>query len=308
MKRGYQSLVLPVILPFVNGFMFQNSFGPRLGVALRPRRSLGFTPTGEVPAGCTPTGTRMIQEQGGYTPLSCPTGPDCYDLIDAVTGAVVIKGIKWSNFSEGTAPRWSPPCGQHGYTYGQSDAPAAVEQTIPGCANLSSDEWNTLVQEKEAAWQASGKSTLDGVCAVITTQEGTQEFRQQCWYPNGTTGGQAGAIETVLKEGVFSCEDAWKNTVCPALQPGSQGYEKCPKGEGMIPISIDIQAYTPAYWEAMQRGQPFPVGKPRPPATAPPPSAPEPKPLAKSAGSDLANIGIAAGVVAAGAFALSLLK
>ena len=51
----------------------------------------------------------MIVEQGGYAALPCPTGPDCFDIIDATTGTVIIKGQK------GKAT-FSSICGTYGYT------------------------------------------------------------------------------------------------------------------------------------------------------------------------------------------------
>jgi hypothetical protein len=50
----------------------------------------------------------MIEDQGGYTPIGCPTGPDCFDIIDMETGTVVIKDNKG-------AMSWVPQCGQWGY-------------------------------------------------------------------------------------------------------------------------------------------------------------------------------------------------
>jgi hypothetical protein len=78
----------------------------------------------------------------------------------------------------------------------------------------------------------------------------------------------------------------------------------------MVPISIDIQAFTPGGMG------PIPVqnyGGALPPKAPPPQEAPRvqasaPQPPKKTAGSELANVGIAAGLVAAGAFVLSTLK
>lgn len=109
-------------------FLHQQTFGIRLGSSIpirRPSRSLGFTPTGATPtAGCTEFGTRMIEDQGGYTPVGCPTGPDCYDIIDADTGTVVIKGIKGTTSG-------LPVCWQYGYSDPGAAAPVPPPSTIP---------------------------------------------------------------------------------------------------------------------------------------------------------------------------------
>jgi hypothetical protein len=117
------------------------AFGPRLGspMPLR-RRSLGFTPTGEpMPTVCTDLGTRMIVDQGGYSPIGCPTGPDCYDIIDAVTGQIVIAKAK------GSMP-WVDLCTQFGYTNpgGGTSTPPPSGDRLKACELPGHPGWYLL--------------------------------------------------------------------------------------------------------------------------------------------------------------------
>jgi hypothetical protein len=93
--------------------MFGEMMRPRHDLAgLRvPIRGLGFTPTGaQLPSECSQYGVRMVEEQGGYTPIGCPVAgkTDCYDIIDAVTGEVIIAKANGKM-------TWIPQCGQWGY-------------------------------------------------------------------------------------------------------------------------------------------------------------------------------------------------
>lgn len=98
---------------------------------LRKKTSLGYTPTGAaMPTECTQYGTRMIEEQGGYSPILCPLGPDCYDIIDAVTGQVVVAKVKGKS-------QWLDLCSQFGYTQGGQSPPTGVQQQEGQCIEPS---------------------------------------------------------------------------------------------------------------------------------------------------------------------------
>lgn len=219
----------------------QPAFGWRLGSSVQARSiplhralrpSLGFTPTGATPpTECTQYGTRMIEEQGGYAAILCPVAPDCHDIIDAITGQVVVAKVK------GSAP-WVNICEQYGYTNPNPDA------VIPTCD--------------------AGKVWDGRACVELPKATKTPETTET---PEATP---------------------------PQQEPG-------------VPLSIDIQAFTPG------GTGPIPVSnyaqQPPPQAQAPAKQQPlPPAPEEKTAGSELANVGIAAGLVAAGAFALSMFK
>lgn len=110
--------------------MFGEMMRPRHDLAgLRvPIRGLGFTPMGaQLPSECSQYGTRMIEEQGGYTPIGCPIGPDCHDIIDATTGQIVVAKAK------GAMP-WLDLCTQFGYQKdGQAPPVAAPESGSGSC-------------------------------------------------------------------------------------------------------------------------------------------------------------------------------
>jgi hypothetical protein len=111
--------------------LFGSNFGPSLGLGRRvPIKGLGFTPTGApTPTECTPLGVRMIEDQGGYTPIGCPVGPDCYDIIDAVTGQVVIAKVKGSM-------TWVDLCSQFGYSQGGESPPVGENEPEGQCIEL----------------------------------------------------------------------------------------------------------------------------------------------------------------------------
>lgn len=124
------------------------------------RHSLGFTPTGEaMPTECTDLGVRMVQEQGGYTPIGCPISgkTDCYDIIDAVTGTVIIAKAKGKM-------TWIPQCGQWGYANpgeGDEGCPAGQGKINGQCGEFAiacpnGDGTYTLL---EATRDASGAVT-----------------------------------------------------------------------------------------------------------------------------------------------------
>lgn len=91
-------------------------------------------------------------------------------------------------------------------------------QNIPAhCIPMTHEEWNAAALEKEEAWQAVDKSTLDELCAVVDG-----EFRLSCWFPDGNKSGQSSAPEVAFYE---SCADAWARTcdeahpACPYVVP-----------------------------------------------------------------------------------------
>jgi hypothetical protein len=98
---------------------------------------------------------------------------------------------------------------------------------LPGCDAMTEEEWTAQVAQVEAAWNASGKSTLHGVCAVITLPDGEAEVRQQCRFPNGKASGVSGKVSSLPADGMAPCEDFWYNGICPTLKEGELGYDKC---------------------------------------------------------------------------------
>lgn len=91
-------------------------------------------------------------------------------------------------------------------------------QNIPAhCVSMTHEDWNAVASEKEAAWEAADKSTLDELCALVNG-----EFRLHCWRPDGTQTSQAGAPEVAFYD---SCADAWARTcdeahpACPVVEP-----------------------------------------------------------------------------------------
>lgn len=58
------------------------------------------------PGTCTDLGVRIVQEQGGYQALTCPTGPDCHNVIDAATGKVLIRDIKGAVGDNPVCAKW----------------------------------------------------------------------------------------------------------------------------------------------------------------------------------------------------------
>lgn len=281
---------------------------------------MGFTPTGDaMPTECSEFGVRMIQEQGGYTPIGCPIGPDCYDIIDATTGQVVIAKAK------GSMP-WLDLCTQFGYQKdGQAPPVAAPESSAGSCI--------------EPDPQGSG-----GCRDVVPCPKGPSVSNN----PDGAAGPGQGRRYTLvdyqtgelIKEdvgdeiwsqySVSSLPDAWvcedprckpycgtteaaptpepEPTPEPTPEP-SPAQEPPPTDEGMIPISIDIQAFTPGGTgpiPAQPLMQPQPILPPPAPAPAPEPAAPAPvpaKPIEKKLDTGSA-VGIGAVLLAIGAAAL----
>lgn len=370
--------------------LFRRPFiGPRLGspMPLR-RRSLGFTPTGEpMPTQCTDIGVRMIQEQSGYAPLACPSGPDCYDIIDATTGQLIIAKVKGSAF-------WAPLCAQFGYTdpggsstssptgeklkacdlpghpgwyvlrydggpsngklvsstplskeqvqsvaagrpiawttecpvnpdehfwvlcnvspnsmayvdlltggkrleqAGQTDqphplCPAPSQQSSPAatspCPEMTMQEWTAADKAEQDAYDASGKTTVRGGCAVIKNDPNTNS-QQMCYFPGPNSAGAGGGLQAGLVgtpgakygpstggpmgSGVVSCDEQWKWMCQNIVHPGDAGYQYCP---GQQPPPTGVPAPTPT-------AAPVPAAAPAPApaptsAPAPTPSAPRP--------------------------------
>lgn len=69
-------------------------------------------PDDPAPGVCTPNGVRMTQDQGGYAGITCPTGPDCHNIIDGLTGRVIIRDISGSVAPNEVCSRW-------GFKYGE---------------------------------------------------------------------------------------------------------------------------------------------------------------------------------------------
>jgi hypothetical protein len=247
------------------------------------KASLGFTPTGAaLPTECTQYGTRMIEDQGGYTPIGCPIGPDCYDIIDAVTGQVVVAKAK------GKMP-WLDLCTQFGYTKDAQPPPTGVDQQQGQCIEPS--------------------QTGSGGCRdVIPCPKGPAVSNN----PDGAAGPGQGRRYTLvdyktgelIKEdvgdeiwtqySVSSLPDAWvcddprckpycgTTEAAPAPEPEptpeptpEPAPEPPPTDEGMVPISIDIQAFTPGGTGPIPAQ---PIMQPQP--LMPPPQAPAPKAVA----------------------------
>lgn len=213
---------------------------------------------------------------------------------------------------------------------------------------MTPEEFDAISTEKQAAWDAGGRSTLDGVCAIVSYPSGP-EYRQHCWYPNGNQGSSSGGADSPAVAQMISCQENWAR-ICqaPVAEGGEQGNPACPGAapapapapppeepapapppappvpEGPVPISIDVQAFTP--------GGGIPT-VPMPPAFQPTPRAPaapptvvecpdgpvplrhwvnacaqskEPMPEEASVGGDLLGIGVAGAAIAAGALALLL--
>jgi hypothetical protein len=210
-----------------------------------------------------------------------------------------------------------------------------VAPVIPGCPEMTNDQYMAKSQEVSAAYNASGKTTVTGFCAVVRFPDGTIDFRQECHYPNGNTGGADGDPNSFANTGVTSCEENWAN-ICKTMKAGDPGYDKCPGAQAApepaptpqpepppvtppapppvapqpTPVSVNIQASTPGYGIAI----PYPVYRQpyaaaQQPAPAKQASAPVTVKLPEQTqSSDLVNVGLAAALVAAVAFGLSRLK
>lgn len=100
---------------------------------------------------------------------------------------------------------------------------------LPGCDAMSEAEWAAQVAQINASWNASGKSTLHGVCAVITAPNGGMTVRQQCRFPDGRASSKDIAFDSIPADGIAPCEDFWYNGICPTLKEGDQGFDKCQK-------------------------------------------------------------------------------
>lgn len=106
--------------------------------------------------------------------------------------------------------------------------PTPTDEAVPEpsdwtgiCDEMTGDEWTAVLAEKQAAWEAAGKSTLDEACAIVNG-----EFRQYCWYPNGNRGQTSGT--SVTPDRYISCEDNWAH-ICsiPEAEGGAQGSPAC---------------------------------------------------------------------------------
>jgi hypothetical protein len=306
-----------------------------------------------MPTDCSQYGVRMIQEQGGYTPIGCPIGPDCYDIIDVVTGEVIIAK------SKGSMP-WIPQCGQWGYanpgeagecpagqgmingqcgefaiacpngdgTYtlleATRDASGAVTgltgrnfgsvpgdqvqmmprvgarppgepwcqpqgqiqediSPCPGVPEMTYQQWQDQVLQEKLAWEAAGQKTTAGGPVRWSAPDGSKLISQNCFWPDGSSG----EVPTNLKDGCpLSCQEIYDQKH-PAQEPAPEPTQEPtpaptpapkppPQDEGMVPISIDIQAFTPGGMGPIP-AQPLMQAPP----LMPPPQAPAPKPAAQ---------------------------
>jgi hypothetical protein len=97
----------------------------------------------------------------------------------------------------------------------------------PGCLKLTSEEWAAAEKAMTDKWTASGKNTLDGLCAVVTFPGSPPNFLQQCVYPDGGAGGTSGEL-SAFEGDAFppSCEEGWRK-VCETRKPGDVGYDAC---------------------------------------------------------------------------------
>jgi hypothetical protein len=173
----------------------------------------------------------MILEPAGYVALSCPTGPNCYDIIDLPSGTVVVKDVEGLVGGSEATHKQTGTCDAHGYTY---ELPPRIHELpdvpplppVAGCPVMTLDEYAAASARLASEWVDSGKSVLRGICAVVTYDSG-DELMQECMYPDGNTGGLSGGLTMMPKGGVLSCEDIWYKNTCPTLKPGDPGYDKC---------------------------------------------------------------------------------
>jgi hypothetical protein len=190
----------------------------------------------------------MIQEQGGYTPIGCPIGPDCHDIIDAVTGQIVIAKV------QGSVP-WVGLCSQFGYSQGGETPPVGENQPEGQCV--------------EADPQGSGGCRDVLVCpkgpAVSNNPDGAAGPGQGRRY--ALVDYQTGELikadvgdEVWSQYSVSSLPDAW---VCQ--DPRCAPY--CGESVQAAPESAPEPAPAPA---------PEPAPEPAPPAPEPLPPAPVP--------------------------------
>ncbi len=98
---------------------------------------------------------------------------------------------------------------------------------------LTVAEWDALIVELQAEWDASGKTILLGLEAIVGG-----EFRQWCWYPNGQRGQQtAGSPMNVAVQGNPTCEQIWDH-ICtiPEAEGGVAGHPECLKKPILLPL------------------------------------------------------------------------
>jgi hypothetical protein len=260
------------------------------------RHSLGFTPTGEaMPTECTDLGVRMVQEQGGYTPIGCPISgkTDCYDIIDAVTGTVIIAKAK------GKMP-WIPQCGQWGYanpgdTGNCPDGQGMINGQC-GKAAIACPNGDGTVTLLEITQDAQNNITgLTGKSFGVVTEEATPQNNRVF--------------------GKYSFDAAvWCKPKAPVQQPISQPTPEptitpTPQpSEDQAPVTIDIQAFTPGgtgpiYAQPIPQQQgPTQVPMRQEPAPAKAQSV-APKPVEEKTLDTGAAVGIGAVLIAAAAAA-----
>jgi hypothetical protein len=166
-------------------------------------------------------------------------------------------------------------------------------------------QWQDQVLQEKIAWENGGKKTTAGGPVHWTTTPGGQNATSQyCYWPDGTSA----EVPTNFNNGCpISCQEIYdKQHAAPTPTPTPTPAPKPPSSEGMVPITIDIQAFTPGGTgpiPAQPLMQPQPVLPP--PAPAPKPAAPAPapvKPVEKKLDTGSA-VGIGAILIAIGAAA-----
>jgi hypothetical protein len=225
-----------------------------------------------MPTVCTDLGTRMIVDQGGYSPIGCPVGPDCYDIIDAVTGQIVIAKAK------GSMP-WVDLCTQFGYTNpGGGTTPPPSGDRLKACELPGHPGWYLLRYDSgPSAGGLVSSSPLSK--AEVEKIAGTTPFSwttdcpikpdERIWILCNTSPTTMAFVDAITGE--KRLEQAGQapspHSLCPA--PSQQTDQQpapttaaptptpapmptpapapvsAPAPEGPVPISIDIQAYTP---------------------------------------------------------------
>jgi hypothetical protein len=107
---------------------------------------------------------------------------------------------------------------------------ASLGAPPPGCRQMTPEEWAAAEKSMTDSWVASGKSTQMGLCAVVTYPGQEPQFMQQCFHPDGGSGGTSGAASS-FGDSEFppSCEEIWKR-FCQSVKPGEYSYEACQAG------------------------------------------------------------------------------
>lgn len=122
-------------------------------------------------------------------------------------------------------------------------------QAPGGFSEMTPQTWDSLQQQAESEWTASGRSVLREVVGLVRLPDGSRRFRQFCYFPDGTTT-LAGAS---FEEGPpVPCADIWAR-ICQQTQSSA-----CP-GASTAPA-------------------PTPSPAPPPPAASPPPATLPPVP------------------------------